>query len=189
MKKTLVLGCGESRVKDAIHVDVNPLAQPDVLHDLNITPYPFEENEFDEIQAFHVLEHLDNPFGIMKELHRIIKPGGLLHLKVPHCTRGFTHTQHKSGFDVSFPLYFSKKFTTSGYFGIDFDLKFMKLHWLGNVHLLKYINISPLQVSILKTLNTFFSFLANLNIYACSRFWVYWVGGFDEIEFKFECKK
>ena len=185
MIKKLVLGCGETRVENAIHVDVNPFAKPDVIHDLNEFPYPFAENEFDSIQAFHVLEHLNDPFSVMRELHRVLKPGGELHLKVPHCSRGFTHTQHKAGFDVAFPLYFSKNFTKSGYFGVDFNCKFMKLSWLGNIHLLKFINIGAIQLNVLIFMNTIISFFANLNPYFCSRFWTYWVGGFDEIEFRF----
>ena len=73
--------------------------------------------------------------------------------------------------------------------GIDFDLVETKLNWLGNVHLLKYINIKGIKFIFLKILNSVFSFMANLNPFFCSRIWAYWFGGFDEIEFKFKCVK
>ena len=189
MQKKVVLGCGESRTEGAIHVDANPVAKPDVLHNLNEFPYPFEESSIDQIEAFHVIEHLNDPFRVMRELHRILKPLGRLHIKVPHCSRGFTHSQHRAGFDVAFPLYFSKAYTKSGYFGVDFDLMKMELHWLGNMHLLQYIGVAQWQIFCLRWLNKIVSFLAQLNPYLCSRFWVFYVGGFDEIEFIFTCKK
>ncbi len=185
----IVLGCGETRRDGHIHVDQNPYANPDVSHDLNSFPYPFQDDSVDSIEAFHIIEHLEDPFEVMRELHRILKPDGELHIRVPHCSRGFTHSQHKSGFDVSFPLYFSQNYTKSGYFGVDFDLEKMELHWLANIHLLKFIGISKWQVKILSFINFCVSFLANLNVHLCSRFWVFYVGGFDEIEFMFRCKK
>ena len=42
----------------------------------------------------------------MREIHRITKPGGTVRIWVPHFSRGFTHAEHKSGFDVTFPYYF-----------------------------------------------------------------------------------
>ena len=75
------------------------------MHDLNHLPYPFRDAAFDVIEASHVIEHLDRPFAVMKELHRLLKPGGVLHIKVPHFSRGFTHAEHAHGFDVTFPLY------------------------------------------------------------------------------------
>ena len=185
----LILGCGETKRAGAIHVDANPLTEPDVLHDLNQFPYPFEDSSVESIEAFHVIEHLEDPFVVMKELHRILIPNGELHIKVPHCSRGFTHSQHKAGFDVAFPLYFSNSYTKAGYFGVNYSLEKMELHWLGNMHLLKYIGVPSWQISILKTLNSVLSKLANLNPYICSRFWVFYVGGFDEIEFIFHCNK
>jgi SAM-dependent methyltransferase len=185
----LILGCGETRVPGAVHIDKNELVKPDVIHDLNSFPYPFEDNSVCHIQAFHIIEHLSDPFDVMREFYRILKPNGKLHIKVPHCSRGFTHSQHKSGFDVAFPLYFDKSFTLSGYFGIDFKCEKNELHWLGNQHLLKYIGIKNWQITILQTLNFFINMLAGMNPYVCSRFWAYWVGGFDEIEFEFTCIK
>jgi SAM-dependent methyltransferase len=96
MKRELLLGCGNSRGKkiyleddtnawnDLTTVDIDPYCGADVIHDLNITPWPFEDNSFDEIHAYEVLEHLGRQgdfqsfFAQFSEIYRILKPGGLL---------------------------------------------------------------------------------------------------------------
>lgn len=187
--KKLNLGCGENKKDDFINIDWNREVEPDIVHDLNKLPYPFEDNSFDLIEASHVLEHLDKPFLVMKELHRLLKPDGRLIIKVPHFSRGFTHAEHTHGFDVTFPLYFNKKFTKSGFIGVGFELKKLELKWLANQHLLPAMGYGKATISFLNLINKIISFLANLNVNFCSRIWCYWVGGFEEIEFKFVCKK
>ena len=66
-----------------------------VKHDLIRFPWPFKDGEFDVVYASHVLEHVphvftekdgvkrDVIFDLMEEIHRVLKPGGILHLKVP----------------------------------------------------------------------------------------------------------
>jgi SAM-dependent methyltransferase len=187
--KKLNLGCGEDKKEGYINVDWNPLTKPDLVYDLNVLPYPFEGGQFDLIEAFHVLEHLDKPFTIMKEFHRLLKPGGILHIKVPHFSRGFTHAEHSHGFDITFPLYFNNYFTRLGYLGFDFKLEKMSLKYLAFLHLLPYLGYKKPSINILKAVTKIVSFLANLSPAFCSRVWCYWVGGFDEIEFTFICNK
>lgn len=185
----LNLGAGGLKKPGYVNIDWNVLTNPDVQHDLNITPYPFDDNTFDVIEADHVLEHLDKPFAIMTEIHRILKPGGQLIIEVPHFSRGFTHAEHCHGFDVTFPLYFNKIFIKYGYFGVDFKLKKMELSWLAFFHLLPSMGYSKSTISFLRVASKFISKLANLNPNFCSRIWCYWVGGFDQIEFNFICVK
>jgi len=187
--KKLNIGCGEEHKEGYINLDWQSLTKPDVEHDLNKLPYPFNDNSFDLVEAFHVLEHLDKPFNVMKELHRILKPGGELIIKVPHFSRGFTHAEHAHGFDVTFPLYFNKNFTKSGFFGVEFELTEMKLNWLAFFHLLPSMGYGKITIAILKVLNNGVSFLANINVNFCSRIWCFWVGGFEEIKFHFKCVK
>jgi len=187
--KKLNLGCGESKKEGFINVDWQSSVAPEVSHNLNIFPYPFDDNTFDVIEAFHILEHLDKPFSVMKELHRILKPGGTLEIRVPHFSRGFTHAEHTHGFDITFPLYFNKNFTKSGYLGFEFELGSMKLNWLAFFHLMHFMGYGKTLISILKFMSSIISFFANANKAFCSRIWCFWVGGFDEIEFHFICKK
>jgi SAM-dependent methyltransferase len=189
LPKRVNLGAGEAREPGYISIDRQPLAEPDVLHDLNQFPYPFGDSSIDEVRAFHVIEHLDRPFDVMRELHRILKPGGPLHIKVPHFSRGFTHAEHAHGFDITFPLYFDPTFTRSGYFGVQFRLEALRLRWFAYPHLLKHLGYSGVIVAVLSGISTVLSYLANLSPALASRIWCFWVGGFDELEMRFTCVK
>ncbi len=94
--KILVIGCGGSPyrfVTEGQHqittLDNNPSHQPDVLHDLNTIPLPFENDSFDQIHASHVLEHCGVQgdakffFNQFADFWRILKPNGVLIAAVP----------------------------------------------------------------------------------------------------------
>ncbi len=49
----------------------------------NALSLPFADNTFDKIVCSEVLEHIPDYRGALKEIHRILKPGGLLALSVP----------------------------------------------------------------------------------------------------------
>lgn len=79
----LNLGCGPDRRTGFVNVDILPGA--DVQHDLNIFPWPWEDESVNDILMFHVLEHLSDTYGVMREVKRILKPGGRFYGQVPHC--------------------------------------------------------------------------------------------------------
>ncbi len=185
----LDLGSGERKKKGFSSVDWTNETKPDFVCDLNIFPYLWKDNSVEEIEMSHCLEHLEKPLKVMRELHRILKPGGVLHVKVPHFSRGFTHAEHEHGFDVTFPTYFNPKFKTSGYYGFEFECIKMELHWEVFFHLMPYMGFGAISIAIVRVLNTFISFFANLSPGLCSRIWCFWVGGFNEIEFVFIAKK
>ena len=49
------------------------------LDKLNLT-----SNKFDGILMYHVLEHVYSPKGLLKEIHRLLKPSGILIIEVPN---------------------------------------------------------------------------------------------------------
>ncbi|MDB5225316.1 MAG: hypothetical protein JWL87_268 [Candidatus Adlerbacteria bacterium] len=185
----LDLGSGDRKKTGFSTVDWTAETKPDFVCDLNVFPYPWADGSIDEIEMSHCLEHLEKPFKVMTELHRIMAPGGALHIKVPHFSRGFTHAEHEHGFDVTFPLYFNKNFTKSGYFGVDFKLESMRLKWFAFPYLLPYMGYGRITIALLSGINAVISFFANLSPALASRIWCFWVGGFDEIEFQFTCIK
>jgi SAM-dependent methyltransferase len=50
---------------------------------MDIHKIPFEANTFDVVLCNHVLEHVDDDLQAMREIHRVLKPGGFSILQVP----------------------------------------------------------------------------------------------------------
>ena len=100
--KKLNLGCGVDSKEGWINLDSAALAGVDVVHDMEKLPLPFAAEVFDEILAQDVLEHLDY-IPLLKDIHRILKKGGTLRIRVPHFTskNNFVDPTHKKMFSVS----------------------------------------------------------------------------------------
>ncbi len=84
----LNIGCGFNKLDGYLNVDQFPECAPDVLWNLEQTPWPFEESSVDEMVAHHVLEHLGQEtkafFAIIQELYRLVRHDGLIRITVPH---------------------------------------------------------------------------------------------------------
>lgn len=102
--KRLNLGCGKDIRKKWINLDIANIPRIDVVHDINNVPLPFKNNEFDYILCQDVLEHVEY-IPILKDLHRILKKGGILEIRVPHFSSRFNFMDptHKKFF--SFQLF------------------------------------------------------------------------------------
>ena len=81
-KAILNVGCGLNMLPGAVNIDL--YGDPDVRHDLNVIPWPFEDNKFVHIQAYHVFEHLTNWWGAFEECARVLVPYGTMELRMPH---------------------------------------------------------------------------------------------------------
>jgi len=66
-------------------MDITPeFAGPDiVIRDVS-DGIPFGDGVFDHVFCIEVLEHVPNPFGALAEMHRVLRPGGVLVLSVPN---------------------------------------------------------------------------------------------------------
>ena len=69
---------------DYITADIEGYAhgQP-VDYKIDATSIPFADNQFDVILCSHVLEHIEQDTMAIKELYRVLKPGGWAFLAVP----------------------------------------------------------------------------------------------------------
>lgn len=55
----LDLGCGMRKRPCAIGLDIKPLSNADLIHDLSCFPYPFPDNSFGEVYVYNVLENFN----------------------------------------------------------------------------------------------------------------------------------
>jgi predicted SAM-dependent methyltransferase len=83
-QRKLDIGCGRKKVPGAVGLDWIGNTDADIVCDLNHPPWPLEENSFDEVFAYNVLEHLPDIPGIMQEIHRVGRPKAKVYIKTPH---------------------------------------------------------------------------------------------------------
>lgn len=92
MALKLNLGCGNLPRQGYVNVDITPYEGVDQQVDLNVVPWPWENDSVDEVYASDALEHFAplgrgagqlNILAVMGEIHRILRPGGLVELIIP----------------------------------------------------------------------------------------------------------
>ena len=85
MYKRLILGPGNRWPKEPgdVFCDVRAFDRVDVVHNLNVTPWPFADREFDHVSAVHLVEHLLDLVQFMNESWRVLKLGGDLYIETP----------------------------------------------------------------------------------------------------------
>ena len=187
MKKIINLGCGSTKIPGSVAVDAVYIeGYTDVVHNLEITPYPFESNSIDEIHFYHVLEHLHEPIKKIEELHRILKPGGILYMRVPHFSSNgaFTDITHIRPFSYfSFDIFDESNyhhFYTKCQFKIQKkEIKYFGLYPNCGVYE-KYIHKNQCQL-LFRPIVRLINFMIRLSPIVFERFWCYWVGGACEI--------
>lgn len=95
----LNLGCGsEPRLDDGtVNVDIVDLPTVDVVHDLDVAPWPWDDGSVQMIIAQDVFEHVAEPVRFMTESHRVLEAGGTLLIKSPHFRHedAFTDPTHR----------------------------------------------------------------------------------------------
>jgi SAM-dependent methyltransferase len=137
--KWVDVGCGERPYeaffpnKTYIGVDVETsgrdkhLKNPDYFYDGKILP--FEENSIDGVLSTQVLEHVLSPEQYLKEIYRVLKPGGKLIISTP-----FVWQEHEIPYDFI-------RWTS---FGIKHDLQNCGFQKIKNIKINKSIEASAM---------------------------------------------
>lgn len=132
--KILDLGCKNNKVPGAIGVDIDKNTRADIVHDLNVFPYPFGSNSIDKIYAKHIIEHLDNPRGFLKEVHRILKSRGEIFIETPHFSNYVAYAE--PGHKLYYSYFMLKNICDENDFFASKELTFYKTFRLFGVSLL-----------------------------------------------------
>lgn len=140
--KKLNVGCGRDvrPVKDGwVNLD-GFVDGPDIIrHDILRFPWPFADATFDLVFCSHVLEHIppmlldengthrDVLFRVMEEMHRILRPGGLLLVRVPwgYSEESLVHPQHYRQWRPEWATFFHPDHIENYYSNARFRLE----HW------------------------------------------------------------
>ncbi len=83
-ERVLDVGCGAYKISGAIGIDRTPWPGVDVAYDLDCYPWPFADGVFERAICRHSLAHLGNVVKAIEELHRILRPNGVLEIVCPH---------------------------------------------------------------------------------------------------------
>lgn len=100
-KKLLDVGCGPGIIlgmlgesgADLWGIDISKIAveiakkrvdKPGQIICANADPLPFNNEDFDYVLAWGVVEHFKEPFSILKEIRRVLKAGGITVIMVPN---------------------------------------------------------------------------------------------------------
>lgn len=86
--KRLNLGCGTLKLEGYHNVDRSLNVNADEVVDLEVTPWPWKDNEFSHVVAKDILEHLGQTptkfLEIIKELYRVSRNGAIWEIQTPH---------------------------------------------------------------------------------------------------------
>jgi SAM-dependent methyltransferase len=81
--KTLDIGCGRNKRAGAVGMDRDPGSSADIIHDLDVFPYPLQDDSFDEVLCHNVLEHISDVPGAMGEIWRAARAGATVEIISP----------------------------------------------------------------------------------------------------------
>lgn len=133
--KILSIGSGKINEREnVIRLDISKETGADVVWDLNIFPYPFKDEEFDKVECYDVIEHVDNIPKVMQECFRILKHNGVMFITTPHYSspNSYIDPTHKFHLSVFSFDCFSDKHKYSYYSDARFIIDLKKIIFQGS---------------------------------------------------------
>ncbi len=135
--RKLDVGCGSRKRGGFVGMDVVPIAGVDVVHDMNVSPWPIESNSVEEIIFDDVLEHSKDFLTILSEVYRVAKSGCIVKIAVPHFSSDnmYTDPTHTTFFSTRSFNYFDKSLNHKhGFYLSEVDFKIHR----AEIHFMEY---------------------------------------------------
>ena len=82
----LDIACGQRKRGSFIGIDISPLPEVDIVHDLEVFPWPIDSDSVEEAYCSHYIEHTPSLINFMNELYRVLKPGAFCTILAPYYT-------------------------------------------------------------------------------------------------------
>ena len=132
--RVLVIGAGHDPYKKyfksaALYVALDVVSfsgVTDVIADA--VSLPLDDNAFDCVVAFEVMEHVAEPIKLIEEAYRVLSPGGLLLLSVP-----FVYHQHGDPSDFWRPTRHTLEHATAKFSVSDVLLQGNRIHVISDL--------------------------------------------------------
>ncbi len=134
-RTALEIGAGAvPHVPGAVRLDLAPACRPDVVADANRT-LPFRNDSFDIVGAYDVLEHVDDLVRVVEEVHRVLRPGGVLQVTTPHFSsaNAYTDPTHRRALGLRSFDYFAPGHPLGYYSDAQFRVRAARLMFKGAV--------------------------------------------------------
>lgn len=132
----LEIGCGSiRRHPEAIAIDALDYDVVDVVGDVFDVLEQLPDRCVDVVYSSHFIEHLDDLAGFVRELGRVLKPGGMVHTVVPHFSNPYFYSDytHRRAFGLYSFSYLSRdrllRRTVPRYMQTPFELVSVRLNF------------------------------------------------------------
>lgn len=105
-KPVLNVGAGNHQIPGTTPIDLP-------RYNADTGPLPYETESIGGIHAYHFLEHVEEPVWVLQDFQRVLVPGGVAAVGVPHaCSMmAFNDMDHKTFFtEKSFPYLLGSKY-------------------------------------------------------------------------------
>ena len=113
-KLLLDVGCGENKQPGFMGMDKRFLPGVDMVHDLEVVPWPLLDGCCSIVKMSHVMEHVcpRRSMDVMAEAWRVLKVGGHFILSMPYggSPRYYQDPTHCNPWNEATPTYFDPQF-------------------------------------------------------------------------------
>lgn len=136
-KIRLDVGCGSRKRIGFIGMDIVNIPGVDIVHNMNLAPWPIMSNTVDEIVFDDVLEHSKDFLTILSEVYRVGKNGCIVKISVPHFSSDnmYTDPTHTTFFSTRTFNYFDKSLNHKhGFYLSQVNFKILK----SEIHFAEY---------------------------------------------------